>query len=746
MNPTFFRCFWFIALSLLSSQVMADWLIPASQLAARASPSEGEIMAQNPPSFRWTRHTSLPPRYELELSGPGGQHQLVQSGTNWYLPDHALGAGNWAWRVRPSGSADWSDLRRFYLGPEARPFLVPETPVLKNRVLERARPRSLQAVAGGTKAWAALATAQRPAALKQLQDRVIQDMRLPPVSDGDFPLDISGRIDWTKLSQIRKAYTQITRVGQQAESAALLFLLTRDNVYLTEATRRASELAALDPSGVTAHSKNDQTSRRVGLSLALVTDQLSDYLRPATRSAWWNSVGLRAAAIYADLGKNGGRLSQYPYQSHEGVNLGYLAAMASLSLGEHPAAGQWFDFSVRQHFHHVWPYSGSEGGYANGTAYAQYVIHDAMRIWPVLHNATGVNLFAKPWSEGMVNFLAWFVPPGTPTHMFGSDAESRPVPWLLKAFASRVGTPAAKWYVNNLIGEEEALMRLLAPYPLPVDAVPDAAPPPSAAWIRSIGWVAMHSSLADRGRTSVYFKSSPFGAYGHSHADQNSFVINSAGRALLTDSGVYDWYGSAHFTGWYRRTEAHNAVTYDGGQGQFSRDSAEGSFAAVGKVMSATLSGPLYRVEGDATPAYTGALSKVQRTLWYAPDKGWVIIRDRLGSPQPHRFELNLHALAPFVENGSGYRVTNDAASACIDILTPQQLAKGVVKAGYPVPPDGPKPAASYTLRLSSRQPVNSTELWVGIRVGCAGNALVLYPAASGRMRVSNNGFSVDLE
>lgn len=746
MTSAVIRYLCVIAFGLTAFPLWADWLVAASQRAARPSPNEEEVMAQNPPSFRWARHPSLPPQYELELIDPDGQRKLVQSSTNWYLPDSSLAVGRWAWRVRPSASTAWSDLRHFTLSTETHLFLVPETPVLRKRVLEHARPRSLQIVAGGADSWTAMATAQRAAALKRLQEQVANERQLPSVSDRDFPLDISGRIDWTKLAQIRKAYTQITRVGQQAESAALLYRLTRDQTYLTEATRRAAELAALDPAGVTAHTKDDQTSRRIGLSLAIVTDQLSDTLSATTRSAWWNAVGQRAAFIYADLAKDGGHLAQYPYQSHAGVNLAYLAAMATLSLGEQSAANQWFDFSVRQHFHHVWPYSDGEGGYANGTAYAQYVIHDALRIWPILHNATGVNLFAKPWSEGMVNYFSWFVPPGTPTHMFGSDAESRPVPWLLKAFASRVRTPAAKWYVRNLIGEEDALMYLQAPYPLPVDTIPLAAPPPSAAWVRSIGWVAMHSSLPDRGRTSVYFKSSPFGSYEHSHADQNSFVIHSAGRALLTDSGVYDWYGSAHFTGWYRRTEAHNAVTFDGGQGQFSRDSADGSFAAVGRIQSAALTPPLYRVEGDATQAYTGALTKARRTLWYAPALGWVIIRDQLAAPLPHRFELNLHALAPFVENGSGYRVTNDGVSACIDVLSPQQLAQGIVSSGYPVPPDGPKPAAAHALRVSTRESVNSTELWMGIRVGCTGSTLTLTQIEAGRMHVANNEFALDLK
>ena len=40
----------------------------------------------------------------------------------------------------------------------------------------------------------------------------------------------------------------------------------------------------------------------------------------------------------------------------------------------------------------------------------------------------------------------------------------------------------------------------------------------------------MHSSLSDPNRLSIFFKSSPYGSYNHSHADQNSFVIHHRGR------------------------------------------------------------------------------------------------------------------------------------------------------------------------------------------------------------------------
>ena len=58
----------------------------------------------------------------------------------------------------------------------------------------------------------------------------------------------------------------------------------------------------------------------------------------------------------------------------------------------------------------------------------------------------------------------------------------------------------------------------------------------------------------------LQFKSSRFGSFNHSHADQNSFILSAFGRPLLIDSGYYPWYGSPHDVGWTRQTIAHNAL------------------------------------------------------------------------------------------------------------------------------------------------------------------------------------------
>lgn len=99
---------------------------------------------------------------------------------------------------------------------------------------------------------------------------------------------------------------------------------------------------------------------------------------------------------------------------------------------------------------------------------------------------------------------------------------------------------------------------------------PPARPPrdlPQSLHQRDISWVALHSDLAEgKNNVMVQFKSSSFGSFSHSHADQNSFVLEAFGRPLLIDSGYYPWYGSPHDMSWTRQTRAHNAllVNYKG--------------------------------------------------------------------------------------------------------------------------------------------------------------------------------------
>ena len=137
---------------------------------------------------------------------------------------------------------------------------------------------------------------------------------------------------------------------------------------------------------------------------------------------------------------------------------------------------------------------------------------------------------------------------------------------------------------------------------------------------------------------SAYFKSSRYGSFNHSHADQNSFVLHAHGWPLLIDSGFYDSYGSPHGAGWYRQTHAHNAMTFDGGQGQTTGDAGgdrqNRRFPSLGK-----------NGLGDGRQCARLRRCRALRTLVYLRPNH-VVVYDALAATTARSWEWNLHGLA----------------------------------------------------------------------------------------------------
>jgi hypothetical protein len=514
------------------------------------------------------------------------------------------------------------------------------------------------------------------------------------------------------------------------EAAALLYRLKQGEAiapaYLNEAIKRGDELAALSPTGPTSYANQDQATRTISLSLSKALDMLWNNLDSTRKATWQASIARRTTDIYNDLSGSNGRMDQYPYDAHGGNTLGFLALIAALNLGDVPAAQTWFDFAVRTYVHQVYTWSGPEGGYANGTAYGQAAADFSVQIWDPLSQALGVSIYRKPWSDGFLRFMAHFVPPGTPNHVFGDGHEDVPNTYLLKAFASRFNTPAAKWYYSSMTGVEDPLTLLQAPSPLPVNTVATAVPPPNGAFYPSVGWAAMHSSLADTKRTSLYFKSSPYGSYNHSHGDQNSIVLNSGGKRLLIEAGYYDWYGSPLWSSWYRATKSHNAVTYDNGVGQRIEGNTV-NLGRNGKITGFSTTSAMDYVEGDATPAFEGALSLNRRKVWYFRSQDAAVVMDTLTAPVAHAWEWNFHAAVAITVNADGTAtIVNGDRSLCVRSITPGTT---LVKRDGPAPRTGIEEHAAFT-----RPAALKGEFVVLLDVGCKKPAVKLTTGTTSRV------------
>lgn len=722
-----------------SAIAVTDWAESSDPLLVRLQPAERTKPKQNPPGFSWVRYPNAS-SYEFLLRSASGSVQAVNTSRNWYLPASRLPAGEYFWKVRPKVSGgEWSTERQFLVEADAQVFEVPTDEQLLGYIRSHGHPRSLSPNDEDVKVWIDRVRRQKAAAIQTLEQQIRVYEKKPLVDERAVlvvPREQNEKAWVDSLANIRHRTQAESR---QIRAAALLWRLTNNGFYLDEAIRRGDALAALDPYGSTSHVAQDQGNRAVAWALTVAFDYLADDLPSGKKVAWLGAIRARTKSIYEDLKTGGWRLEQRPLDSHGATNIGYVAAISAILIDRIPEAEKWFRDSFRAYVHFQSPWGDEEGGYGNGSAYAEYSTWYFVDFWDAIAATTGVNMYAKPWSKGLLRFLACFVPPGSPRHVFGDDSEVRPSSAALKAFANRFNDELAFWYARNLIGEEDSLSALTNPISSSASAVAIRSPTINACLFKHIGWVSMHSRLADRGRTSVYFKSSRYGSYNHSHGDQNGFVLVAGGRPLLENSGVNDWYGSPHWRGWYRQTAAHNAITFDGGKGQVTEGEVE-SARAQGRITRFTTSENVDFVEGDATQAYGGKLTRAYRKLWFVRGQQAIVILDDLASDKPRDFEWNAHAATGFrYVDGTTYTTDNEGQRVCVDFLAPASGTARITE-GFPIPPSGKVVPKSWHLRFVSQQAERARKFVVVLRVGCAG-----LPAHMDDEKVVIGDFSLDI-
>lgn len=631
-----------------SCGAQSDFLHRSDPLLTPVQPGDCSTISQAPPEFTW------PPlagdrAYTVSLRFPDGHEETRSASANWLIWDKATPPGDYTWRVKAS-SGESSEPRRFTLGADAATFSPPSAEAALQRAKATAHPRS----------WAS-DTASPIRALKT--ERAKGFATLLQEVDGKLdrpvqPEPVSG--------SIAANYDDTIAEQKRTLNAALAYAGTNDARYGREAARRLMAQAAWSTSGPISFANNDMASRNVAWTLALGYDWLHDFLDASQKARILDAIRIRTADMYQRY-VSSGEISKFPYDSHGNLTLTITAAIGLLVAGDLKQADDWVRGSLRLAIVLTSPWGGNDGGFANGTTQAVWDDGSNLLAWYVFRNAAGVEMEKKEWVRNHSRYLAYFVPPGTPAGLFGDGQEQKlDELWARtgKALARFAPSPIGRWYAAQMRGEDDSRLELLLAPRAQGDSAPFPAGTPDSAYFPSIGWVAMHSDLADRARASVYFKSSPYGSYNHSHADQNSFVVNHRGKRLAIASGYYDGYGTSHWKAWYKQTRSSNAITYDGGQGQgFNEKKFSG---AITRFESGA--GFDYAI-ADATAAYGGALAKARRTLVYLrPDV--VLVHDVLASATPRTWEWNIHALNR-MEKVSDTRVSlaNGDALMCVEML-----------------------------------------------------------------------------
>jgi len=724
-----------------------DWMVETTASGTSSAPirpADCATVEQTPPDFSWPDH-GQGARYEFSLTFPQGTTRRRITERNWIAWDEALPAGSYQWSVRVLTRTDeegdngrgsarqsvQSRVRRFEVSATATPFLVPEWTELFARARAAARPRSIPS--DRNTFFTALRTERRDGLARLLAD--VKSALPKPVSP-------------PPTSPAKGHYhAEVHAECARTLNAAFAWIAAGQEEQLVDALRRARNLASWDPRGSTAYANGDEAAREIAWTLTLVYDWLSPRLDTARRSELLAALRIRVGDIYDDIIGRRARVAVNPFDSHGNHTLTYLAAISVLLAGDLAEAQSWLRDALPLAIHWTSPWGGEDGGFANGTAYAQWDTGDKLVAWYVLRRAVGVDMARKAWVRNYARFLAYFVPPGAPAGAFGDGAEQALTEARArfgKGYASFAPSPLAGWYAAQLEGEDPARLELLlAPSPEPRRSahVDVPANTPDAALFASIGWVAIHSRLADPARVSVYFKSSPYGSFNHSHADQNSFVIDAGGQRLAIDSGYYDGYDTPHWRHWYKQTRAHNAITFDGGNGQVVFE--EGGQLGRGAITRFEHRTGYDIVTGDATPAYGGALTRAERTLVYLRPN-LVLVYDVLASPQAHRWEWNVHAAHRMESMGERrVRIRNGEAALCVEMLE-GQATEFTQTERFTAAPQGDNLPAQWHGAFVSRNPEATAEFVALLRVGCTNTPVSARRADCG-WTVQADGWQVQL-
>lgn len=546
----------------------------------------------------------------------------------------------------------------------------------------------------------------------------------------------AGNIDST-------TWNEISRQVEATAEAAYAYYVKGDPTYLAEVSKRLDVLAQpiIDrgcreyPVNGTAISIGDTNYYRreyvwyFGLAYDFAQQGLTDVYKKKIAEVIAKCVAVAAPSTLANVN------TPNTYQNMESNTLAKFAAGmllvhndAEFVKDDIKPAFDYLPAMTKAYVGRLHMFGGNDGGYANSSAYSLFDTAPYLPMWDVFDRVLGYSPYEKrDFVKYLPNFELFTLPPESPEGAFGDGAEvdrtEERARFLRAIFSRSASSQVSRWfkntYLNNIrlnspanaqygspkYGDIQRLDFLLSPSE---DSTVVAEPTPYLRyWFPSVGIGAMHSSLSDPSRTSVFFKSGPFGSENHAHADQNSFVIYHKGKVFASDSGVNADYGHAHRVNYSKTTKAHNAITYDQGTGQELGD-AYGSDKAKGKLLSAndgvSWGQPLTKgtvqydlVTGDASEAYgktNGVLNlkKALRTLVFIRPST-VVVYDQLESAAK-KWEYNLHTVVEPKLNSTSNEdvVTIDGVRMCVQVKSAGPIARETPTLGYPAnaaPQDG---------------------------------------------------------
>lgn len=725
----------------------ADWLSQMPGQQRRIMPADCVSAAPGALLLSWgspgDRNTSIP--FGFGLRNRGGAQ--VMSRNDLTAPrlilEQGLPPGEYEWAVsytNQRGVSSSSQWRRFRVeapvmaaavlatdgggsntlstrSAPASPQAIPNGDTLSHTITGKARPRLLPAGSSFAGIVAAARTPENVAVMEALRASARIALSQP------LPATPTALVNATELevAQLGLRVHRTTRIQREfIETLSFIGRIDNNAAMLASAKQRLMALASWASDGVSGERINRHASREIYLALSIGLDLLWDSLTAAERALITASLRVRLMQASESLAY----LDREPYESHRltnvrGINQALLLAAGLPGFPEAQGllARNW-DLSRFT----LGAWGDKDGSFGNSIAYGWYAFVNTVPYVAAVRSITGVDLYQLPFLRLAGEQLIAFT---SPHHLqpsaFGDGAEVADHYvnyasnyYRLHAQMTRDPVDAWYWQVNpaNLSRTNEPLIWQLLMLGVDSRPLPRPQAPTRSSWFfPDAGFAAVHVNSAQSARSSLFFRASHFGAFNHSHADQNSLVYVSQGQPLLINAGYYPYYNSPHHTSVTRATRYKNALTFDGGFGQ--SESVLGSAKPSPPLHSMDTSGELLRAEerghltlltGDATLAYravnpaTGAwvplLSNAVRSVVMDRANGLVFVYDWATSTSPRRWELNYHSPNAFSADASTVKASNGGASVCLDRYGPASSFTQTM--AWDVAPEVSQPAQAH--------------------------------------------------
>ena len=627
------------------------------------SPIDGEVLEISPPPFTW-----LPGRinketikhheffhYTVMVWNSSGSliHEVDTGCTPLHIPNEVFPPGEYTWDVAISDITGKTICRRgrqqFTIAPNPTelPWMEPATLL---SAVSSDHPRIMYRKDDLPRIRSLIHTSRRQgwSECLRLADEACSLPRLR------YPTHFLPEDRAQRSLEYQQYYRSMDPVLDRALICApLAYLVTGEQRYAEAGKRTLLEIAswAVEDGDVTSVSKTygDEVGLRIARVVPLAYDWLHDALTTSERRAVFHMCEERAWQLYRRLCEHD--FHARPGESHNGRIITYLAQTAIALAGESDGAQTWLDYSLKA-LMTVFPHwGGRDGGWAEGPLYSIKYNDSYIPAFESLKKLCGLDLWKRPYYRKLLHYVLYCLSPCGEFLPFGDGTErgmiGRTLPfwehahvhedahagwWLRQADGSNCNETIPGYQRN--FGTGAAILAF--------DDNPPIRPPtdiPQSAVFRGIGWVAMHSSLAEPERdTFLLFKSSPYGSVSHSHPDQNSFAILKGGKALAIPSGYFaPRYFFPHHKFWTHSTQANNTILVNG-EGQPRHD-----HNATGRICGFEDRSGLTYACGDATTAYMGNLAKYKRHILFLRP-GLFLILDELEADSA-RFQWLLHAL-----------------------------------------------------------------------------------------------------